>query len=947
MLDIVIDKLKQFLSSRTFPVIVIYLFLLFVLVNRLFHLQIVEGNEYIAEFEYKSNKTRDLKSTRGDIYDKNGNLLAYNELSYSIIMEDSTLIESNEQRNKIIFDLVTILEQNGDELEQEFYIQLNNDGKLEFTVDGDDLIRFKKKAYEYTFEKGNKELTEEQLDATAEDVFNFLRYGIPKISTMFNISDEYTIEETLKIMAVRFAIFQNYPKYLYIPIASKVSKNTIAAVSENKGNLLGVHVQHETHRVYNDSMYFSHILGYTGQISSEELELLESEGYNNYNSTDVVGKSGLEKEMDSYLRGTKGNETVAVNTAGKVIKSINRQDPIAGNDLYLTIDRDLQISTYNLLEKKIASILISKIQPDLNYGTKGKDAKGILIPIYEVYYALINNNIIDINNFSNQKATTLEKTIYNKFLNQKKLVFNQYDNFLAFNSTITNNQVGDMDEYMDYFIETMIDNNLILKNINYREDPVYISYTSNKISLSNFIKHSIASNWIDLDKLQIGDEYYSTEEIYTKIIDYIKNILETDSVFTKKIYKNLIFNYKLSGKEICLLLFDQNVLEYNEDTITKLNTGSISAYNFIIKEISALNITPGMLALEPCSGSVAITDVNTGDVLALVTYPSYDNNMLANKIDASYYNKILDNKSGALNNRATTERIAPGSTFKMISAIAGLEEHSIYPSELIKDLGIFDKVTPEAKCHRYPGSHGSINIVSALQVSCNYYFYENAYRLSTESGKYNADLGLKKLEKYASMFGLSEKTGIEIYEIEPKISDKDPIRSAIGQGNNAFTPIQLARYISSIANRGNVYNLTLIQKVLDKDGKVVLKKEPSLANKLDNISDTTWEAVNIGMYSVANTPTGSVYNIFNKFPVQIAAKTGTAEISKSKPNHAWFVSYAPFENPEISLAVAIPNGYTSGNSAELGKEILSYYFNVEDMNTEENVIPNNEVLVLD
>lgn len=948
MLDNILDKIKKIVLSRIFPIALIYLFLLFLIINRLFVLQIVQGTTHETEFEFKANKSRELKSTRGNIYDRNGNLLAYNELSFSVIMDDSTLIESNEQRNEIIHNLIKTLDKNGDQLNHEFYIELNENNQLEFTISGDELIRFKKKAYEYTFDKDNKELTQEQLDATAEEVFEFLRYGIPRLTTMFNISEEYSIEEALRIMSIRFAIFQNYPKYLYITIASNVSKETVAAVSEKKAEFLGVHIQHETHRVYNDSLYFSHMLGYTGQISASELEQLEANGFNNYSSTDLVGKSGLEREYESYLRGIKGSETVTVNTAGKVVKVIEKIDPIAGNNLYLTIDRELQISTYNLLEKKIASILISKIQPDINYGTKGDNAKGILIPIYEVYNALINNNIIDINKLNNPESTQLEKTVHSKYEKHLKDIFAQYDVFLKFNNTINNKQAQSMGEYLDLFYNTIMSHDIILNDNFEKTDSVYLSYNANQTSLSNFIKHAITNNWVDLSKLDIGSDYFSTEEIYYKLMDYVKEILKNDANFSKKIYKDLIFSYKLSGSEICLLLFDQGVLEYNQDEVNKLKNGSTSAYSFMIKQISTLKITPGMIALEPCSGSVVITDVNTGDVLALVTYPSYDNNMLANRIDTDYYNKLLDNKAGALNNRATTERMAPGSTYKMISAIAGLEEGVIFPDVPIKDLGVFTKVTPEAKCHKFPGTHGDVKTVDALKVSCNYYFYEDAYRLSIDkSNKYNVDLGLNKLEKYATMFGLAEKTGIEIYEIEPKISDEDPIRSAIGQGSNAFAPIHLSRYISTIANRGSVYNLTIINKILDRDDHIVFENKPSLYNKLDNIKNITWNNVQLGIYNVVNAEGGSVYNIYKDFPIKIAGKTGTAEISKSKPNHAWFVSYAPFDNPEISLVVAIPNGYTSGNAAELGKEVYEYYYNIIDLDNNSEVQPNEETLVLD
>jgi penicillin-binding protein 2 len=374
------------------------------------------------------------------------------------------------------------------------------------------------------------------------------------------------------------------------------------------------------------------------------------------------------------------------------------------------------------------------------------------------------------------------------------------------------------------------------------------------------------------------------------------------------------------------------VLEYNEGDITKLSNGSISAYNFIIDKIKALEITPAMLALEPCSGSLVVTDVKTGDVLALVTYPSYDNNKFAGKIDYDYYMQLYNDKSSPMINRPILQRTAPGSTFKMVTAFAALEEGVVTPEEKIRDLGIFDKVTPPAKCHIYPSSHGSVDIADALKVSCNYFFYEMGYRLSYDSGKFSEQTGLSKLAKYATLFGLNETSGLELDEAEPKISDKDSVRSSIGQGSNVYTPVQLARYITTLANRGTCYDLTLLDRIVDKEGKVHANTA-KVNHTLANVSDTTWNAVYNGMYNVVNAPGGSVYNLYKDFGVTVAGKTGTSQISKVNPNNALFVSFAPYQDPQISVTAVIPNGYTSSNAAELSKDIYKVYFKLDDVDS--------------
>ncbi|MDF2486257.1 MAG: hypothetical protein K0R46_2425 [Herbinix sp.] len=739
MFDVFLDYFKRLLKSRLFPITIIYIILFFVIIRQLFTLQIVQGPTIVSDTELKYQKSREIKSTRGNIYDRNGILLASNVLTYSVVMEDSTKIDSNAKRNEIIHKLIKIIEKNGDTLDTEFYIKQNKDGELEFTIEGTALARFKKNVYTYVLDE-NGNIPEKYPSETPQDVYEFLRSGTgDAYARMFELTDEYSVEDTLKIMSVRYTLFLNYPKYVQITVASGVSDTTVAAVNENSAELLGVEVQQQTHRVYEDSLYFAHIIGYTGLISAEQLETMNaSKDY--YDSTDVVGKSGLEKKYEEVLGGTKGAETVNVNTGGKVVDIINRTEPMAGSDIYLTIDSNLQRSAYHILEKKIAGILLEKLVPDLDYGSKGESASEITIPIYEVYFALINNNIIDIESLNDEDSEDLEKQTYSDYQEELSNVFDQLDELLSINNTVTSDKAGVMEEFLDYFYTVVTKNLFITENIA-KDDVTLTDYKNDKISLSSLLQHALANNWVDLSKLGEVDEYYSADEYYQNLIDYTKELLKDDDKFNKKIYRKLVFSYKLSGTEICLLLFDQDVLEYNEDDINKLNGGSISAYNFIKDKMTSLEITPAMLALEPCSGSVVITDVDTGDVLALVSYPSYDNNKFANKINSVYYDQVYNDRTTPMLNRPVSEKTAPGSTFKMVTAFAALEEGVITPTEKILDLGEFDKIDPAAKCHIYPHSHGSVDIVEALKVSCNYYFYELGWRLSINGS--NQQLGMQ------------------------------------------------------------------------------------------------------------------------------------------------------------------------------------------------------------
>ena len=926
MFDVFMDYVKKLLKSRLFPISVIYLVLFAFIISNLFVLQIVKGPATQIINDLKYSKEREIKSTRGNIYDCKGVLLAYNKSSYSVVMEDITT--SDEEYNKIVLKLVNIIEKHGDTLDNEFFIKKNSQGDLEFVGDDKTITRFKKNVYAFVL-SDKKELTEEQKNASAQDVFEFLQHGTGNGYThMFDISDDYTVDEALKIMSVRYALFIIYPKYLQITIASNISDATVAAIVESNDELQGVEIQQRTSRVYNESEYFAHIIGYTGLISDEELDAHKKDGYN---PTDVIGKTGLEKHYEDILAGKKGTDYLTVNSSNRVIGVENTENPIAGNDIYLTIDSNLQKYAYLLLEKEIAKILLDSIVPDMNYGSKGESATDITIPIFEVYNALINNNTIDISAFTDPNATVLEKETYDKYRVAMDDVIAQLDDYLSIDSTTTNDKAGDMKEFLDYFFTVLTKQKILDKASIPADDTTYKDYIDNKISLSKFLQYALANNWVDLKALNIGDEYYSAEELYQKLMTTTKEILKNDDKFNKLIYRNLVFSYKLSGTEICLLLFDQGVLKYSKADIDSLNNRDVTPYNFILGKIKSLEITPAMLALDPCNGSVIITDVKTGEVRAMVSYPGYDNNMLANKVDADYYSKLLNDKSEPLWDFALKAKLAPGSTFKMVTTTAALQEGVTTTTEKIYDEGIFDKISPPAKCHIYPSSHGYVDIEDALKVSCNYFFYEMGYKLSLDNNlKYIPDLGLSKLAKYAGLFGLNQKSGIELDEAEPMISTKDAVRSAIGQGSNDFTASQLARYVTTIANRGTCFDLTLLDKIEDKDGKVIEDNKAVVDHQLTEVNDSTWDAIYQGMYDVVNAPGGSVVNYFQDFGVTIAGKTGTSQISLAVPNNALFLSFAPYDDPKIAVTVVIPCGYTSHNAAELSKSIYSLYYGMVD-----------------
>jgi penicillin-binding protein 2 len=913
----------KIIKSRLLVVAVAFLLLFALLVDRLFVLQIVKGQDYRDNFELTIQKERTVSSIRGIIYDRNGEVLAYNELAYSVVIEDNgdyTDTETkNTEMNEIIYKLIGFIEGKGDSIVNNLSIVLDENGTFQFTVEGATLKRFLADIYGAS---SYDDLKKAQKNATAEEVFEYLK------TDKFQISEDYSREEQLKIATIRFGISQNnFKKYVQTTVAKEVSNDTVAVIMENLDVLQGVSIEEQYVRKYNNSEYFSHIIGYTGKVSQDELEELNEglEEEEQYDLNDIVGKSGIEQYMETTLQGEKGSEVVKVDNMGKVLEVVEETEAQAGDDVYLTIDAKLQEAVYHIIEQKLAGILVSKIKVLKNYSPSSEsEAKNIQIPADDVYFALLNNNVVDISHFSEEDAQEAERRMYSCLTTKRDQVLNTIIAELTGSSATAYKDLSkEMKVYTSYVV-TMLQNQGVLDSSAIdKENSVYKAWKEETISLKEYLDEAISQNWIDVSQLSIDGKYSDSEQIYQGIVDTIQTELYDDKTFHKKLYNYMIKSSTVTGKDVCMALYEQGVLEDADGSqYNALKSGKKGAYDFIIEKISNLEITPAQLALDPCSGSVVITNVNTGEVLALVTYPGYDNNRLANSIDADYYNELLNDLSLPLVNRATQQKTAPGSTFKAITAIAGLEEGKISTSELITDRVLFDKIDPSPSCWSKSG-HGSINVSQAIRHSCNYFFYEVGYRLSLDSsGKFVDKLGIQKLTKYAEQFGLNDKTGIEIAESQPQIATEYPVTAAIGQSDNNYTNVGLARYMTTVANKGTCFNLSLIDKTTDSDGNLIQDYTPTVRNTL-SIKDSTWNAVHLGMRMVVENTTA-----FNGLSVQVAGKTGTAQESKSRGNHALFVGFAPYENPEIAFSVQIAYGYTSANAAEIASDVVKYYYNI-------------------
>lgn len=908
------DFLKKFFSSRLFVLAAVFIVFFGIILARIFTLQVVNGKSYQENFSLKIQMKQPINAARGNIYDKNGKLLAYNELAYSISINDSTTYSSTKEKNKAVnaelAEILTVLKNNGETLNNDFKIDRKKDGTYSFNVSGSSLNRFRADVFgkssaddlEY-----DKDTGIDEANATAEQIMEYLMG-----KDNFGISSKYDGDLAYRIVVVRYAMLGNrFARYKEVKIATDVSDKTVAYVNEHMDTLSGISVNEDMIRKYNYSEYFSSIIGYTGPISESEYTALHKKN-KDYTQNDTVGKAGLEQYYETYLRGKNGEQKFYIDNVGRISEIISSTDSVAGDDLYLSIDADLQKATYLALQNEIAAIVYSNI-------------KSGEIPINDVYTALIGNSVINTEHFSKAKASDTEKNVLSVFKSRQKTTLGKIKQELTSSPEALNTMSDEVLDEFTYIISMLKDDQVLLKNEIDTSDSVYQKWKDQKISPKEYLNYCITQHWIDISQLNVDEKYADSTEVYDALCKYILKNIKTDTEFSKIIYQYMITRGEISPRQLCLILFDQGVLDYDDATVNKLKNGSLSPRDFLMKKIYNIEITPAQLALEPCTGSCVVTDEKTGEIRAMVSYPGYNSNKLANGVDSEYFASLQHDKSSPLLNYATQQKTAPGSTFKLVSATAGLAENVITTSDQIRCTGIYNDISNKPKCWIYPGSHGLDNVSEAIRDSCNVFFYTVGNRLAQKkTGSYNDANGIDLIQKYAHIYGLDQKTGLEISESKSSVATKYPVMAAIGQSDNNYTTVALSRYVTAVAS-GKKYNYQLMNKIVDADGKTVKKYKADYEDISDTLTSSQWDAIHSGMREVVST-----MDRFQGFDIPVAGKTGTAQ-QTGHANHGLFVGYAPYDDPEITIAVRIANGYSSHNAATAARNVISYYYKETSM----------------
>lgn len=929
-------KIKELTQNRLFLVFSGIIGLFIILVLQFVKLQLVEQDIHSEAIEYSTRRTIETEGLRGEIYDRYGKPLAVNKPIYTLKIDQQVRM-TKQELNDSILNIINLLEANGDTYIDELPISKTEP----FVFTGSESAR---KLFINTIPFNGTEHRDELLTYTAEELVNYLRS-----KDVFQIDEDYTAEEARKIIAVRHQMFQiAYQKYKPITIAKDISEQTLSVIAERSGQYPNVITQIESYRYYPYGEAFGNILGYTRKITSGQYEKMAELGYD---KNDVIGQMGIEESMEDVLRGRKGIEVIEVDNVGRQVSTLKDEDAVQGEDVFLTIDANIQLQVYDMIEKRLAEAIIAR----MNGGMRGVET----IQPRELLVSMVESNQLDLDKMAKSDETTMQYQVY-----QKLLVW-----YEAYEKAEVKNEK--------------------LQNMGFKQFLMYV--------------------------------------------------LKKD--------ESLITN-----RELLLILSEQGSLKLEQDVVDRIWQGNVpSLKGLLIDALTTGKLKPSQMAIEPFSATAVVVEVNTGDVLALVSYPSYDSNLMTTDFN-NYYSKLQDgiDQRNILWNRALMTAKAPGSTYKMISSIAGLETGVVTPSTVISDIGPFTKAgSPHPKCWFYTNNgygHGGSDIHRALEVSCNYYFYETAYRMGL---KYGIPFGaIDVFSHYAGMFGLNEKTGIELPETQPNISNPENlltsniskalnvirnvtekgqqtldqlafevlekggyessiklfekishsmiedmkkelgqqniielsklmandilqnktkgsmmsktkqtvknyfkstiseetyqlivqaedeenadilvdklvkrlvdylfentnvewtnainVRTAIGQGNNAFTPTQIARYIAALANGETLYDLKIVNGTMDTEEDSTLEKRPDKVKGKIEVKDSTLNAVYEGMYRVTNGREGTARNAFADLEVKVAGKTGTAQ--ETGTEHSWFAGFAPYNSPEIAVVTSM------------------------------------------
>ena len=449
--------------------------------------------------------------------------------------------------------------------------------------------------------------------------------------------------------------------------------------------------------------------------------------------------------------------------------------------------------------------------------------------------------------------------------------------------------------------------------------------------------------------------------------NFVRNNSDSDAeYFTREYLNNFIgeniLNSRIGVVTVLEAMAEQGIITMTDEERTRLNNRQLTHAAFLSQRIEARELTPQTINIAPATASVIVTCVDTGAVLAAVNYPTFDaNNLLPHRFDHEYLWRIDNDPTAPQFNRVFAEPNPPGSSFKMVTALAGLSQGVITPDTRIFDRVVFtDAGHPPMRCM---GSHGSINVVTAIAASCNYFFGRVAFNMGNARNGRTIE-GIETLNRYMMALGLGVPTGVEIMERAaatpagvPRLSspdymmvreqrawfDGDTVRTSIGQGLNNYTPATMVRYMATLATGGVRRQMHFLSHIESANGSTI-HFEPVVEYVLE-IAPEHLTAIHRGMFEVAHGSRGTGRGIFAGFPMQVGLKSGTAETGLGI-SHSTYGGFAPFDDPQIAVYAIIPFGdspHLRASAGHLMRAVLEEYFGLNPQTPDQTTAANGSL----
>ncbi|MBR4769197.1 MAG: hypothetical protein IK088_09515, partial [Lachnospiraceae bacterium] len=612
------EKLKQLLrklvENRLAVVGLVFGVLVLILLIRVFDLQIVKGTEYYDLYVNTTKKEVTIPAMRGNIYDRNGVLLAGNKVVYSVTISDENYYAmTNGDFNEMILRLLRILERHEVKLSKTLPVSVDETGSFIFSGSESRIRQLIRDVYGT---KKIQELMEQGVDAYQYDAPTVMK----SLMTLYNFTSRWpnaenvSSEDAVKICNIRYQMAATaFTRYITTAVAKDVSEEVRAAVKENAKDLIGISVEESYERVYYNSECFSSILGYVGSITIEEIEELNAAG-GNYSAGDMVGKLGIEAAYESYLQGKKGKKQIYVNNTGMVLNEKVTEEPKQGNNIYLSIDANMTIAAYNVAEQQLAGVVVSHLYKGTDYDPEIAYQKSdYKIPIRDVYFQTINNNILSIRDFANQNASVTEQAMNEKKQKRKAEVIRSLGTYLNTRSDVPLTEYTVYERaYIRYFYTCLNEASYFLRSEIDTQDDMYKAWQEGSVSFPAFLLYALKSGWVDTSKIQDQERYNNVDACYEYMVRFLLLSIDQDfGAFDKLIYDELIHTDVILGTDVAIALLEQGILTDSEETYEKLmHPSGETAYAFFESKIQSMELIPSQIALDPCSAGLVLTDPN-------------------------------------------------------------------------------------------------------------------------------------------------------------------------------------------------------------------------------------------------------------------------------------------------------------------------------------------------